>query len=328
MTTEEQNNAFNLLKEKNARHEKILIQAYKSLKQREKESKQLNDELQTSEEELKQTNEELQAINDQLFKQKEELEAAKIQLLTMNNNLENLVKERTGKLRLTIEKLNKTVSELDRFVYSASHDLSAPLKSILGLVDIARKDPDKNHTEKYHKYIEKSIHILEEVIKSLISYSRNSLLKVKHEPLNLFELVNEVAGELAFLPMSDAIEIIVKINKDQCIESDRQRLKVVLHNLVNNSIKYADSDKTNPYVRVGFTKCEDHYEISIKDNGMGIAPEQMDKIFEMFYRGTEKSQGSGLGLFIVKETLSALDGKIEVNSEIGKETQFIINLPW
>lgn len=71
----------------------------------------------------------------------------------MNNNLENLVKERTGKLSQTIAKLNKTVSELDRFVYSASHDLSAPLKSILGLLDIARKDPDKSHTDKYHNYI-------------------------------------------------------------------------------------------------------------------------------------------------------------------------------
>lgn len=150
---------------------------------------------------------------------------------------------------------------------------------------------------------------------------------MNHEPLNLFELVNEVADELAFLRLPDTLEIIIEINKDQIVESDRQRLKVVLQNLLNNSIKYADHEKPNPYVRVGFTKNEDHYEISIIDNGLGISPEQIDKIFEMFYRGTEKSEGSGLGLFIVKETLSALNGKIEVNSESGKETQFIVSLP-
>jgi signal transduction histidine kinase len=327
MNIEEQNNAFILLKEKYARHEQILIQAYKSLKLKEKESNELNNRLQESEEELKQINEELHTTNDQLLAQTNELESAKIQLLTMNSNLETLVKKRTSKLRSTIDKLNKTVSDLDRFVYSASHDLSAPLKSILGLLDIARKDPDKSQTHKYHDYIEKSIHILEEVIKSLISYSRNSLLKVNHEPLNLFEIVNEVADELAFLPFSETFEIIIEINQDQIIESDRQRLKVVLHNLLNNSIKYADYEKPNSYVKVGFTKNENGYEISVTDNGMGISPDQIEKIFEVFYRGTEKSEGSGLGLFIVKETLSALDGNIKVSSEIGNETQFIINLP-
>lgn len=327
MNVTEENSAFDLLKEKHARHEKILIQAYNSIKQKEKELNDLNSELQASEEELKQINEELQTANDQLLVQKEELESAKIQLLTMNNNLETLVKDRTDKLRLTIDKLNKSVSELDRFVYSASHDLSAPLKSILGLLDISRKDPDKRHTEKYHYYIEKSIHMLEEVIQSLISYSRNSRLKVKNEPFNLFELVNEVVGELEFLPSSDTLENIIEINKDRIIESDRQRLKVILHNLLNNSIKYADYEKPNSYVWVGFTKNEDQYEIVIKDNGIGIAPEQFEKIFEMFYRGTEKSEGSGLGLFIVKETLSALNGNIKVNSESGNETQFIISLP-
>lgn len=327
MNHKEQNHELNLLKEKNARHEKILIQAYKSLKQKEKEAKELYNDLQESEEELKQMNEELQAANDQLLTQKEELEEAKIKLLAMNNNLESLVKDRTGKLRLTIAKLNKTVTELDRFVYSASHDLSAPLKSILGLLDIGRKDPDKSHTERYYNYIEKSIRILEEVIKSLISYSRNSRLKVVHEPLNLFDLVNEVAGDLAFLPMSNVIEIIIDINKDQIIESDRQRLKAVLHNLLNNSIKYADYKKANSYVGIGFTKHKNHYEVAIRDNGIGISPQQIDKIFDMFYRGTERSEGSGLGLFIVKETLSALHGKVEVNAECGKETQFIISLP-
>jgi signal transduction histidine kinase len=287
----------------------------------------LAEELQKRDEETRQLNEELRAANDQLFSQKEELEFTKIQLLKMNNTLENMVKERTDKLRTTVDKLNKSVSELDRFVYSASHDLSAPLKSILGLLYIARKDPDKTQTEKYLQYIENSIHNLEDVIKSLISYSRNSRMEVKHEPFDLLELINEVITELAFLPSADLLDFRIDITNNEIIHSDRQRLKVVLHNLIGNSVKYADYDKSNPFVQIHYEKAGNDNIIKIKDNGIGIAPEQLDKVFEMFYRGTEKSKGSGLGLFIVKETVSVMNGDLEVRSTPGEETIFTVTLP-
>ncbi len=289
--------------------------------------KTLADELQKRDEETRQLNEELRTANDQLFAQKEELEFTKIQLLKMNNNLENMVKERTEKLRTTVDKLNKSVSELDRFVYSASHDLSAPLKSILGLLHIARKDPDKNQSDKYLQYIENSIHNLEEVIKSLISYSRNSRMEVKHEPMDLLELVNEVIAELAFLPSAELIDFRIDIPDRQKIDSDRQRLKVILHNLIGNSVKYADYDKTNPFVHISFEEASSNYVIRIKDNGIGIAPEQQPRVFEMFYRGTEKSKGSGLGLFIVKETVSVMNGEISVHSTPETDTTFTVVLP-
>jgi signal transduction histidine kinase len=289
--------------------------------------KTLADELQKRDEETRQLNEELRTANDQLFAQKEELELTKIQLLKMNNNLENMVKERTEKLRTTVDKLNKSVSELDRFVYSASHDLSAPLKSILGLLHIARKDPDKNQSDKYLQYIENSIHNLEEVIKSLISYSRNSRMEVKHEPMDLLELVNEVIAELAFLPSAELIDFRIDIPDRQKIDSDRQRLKVILHNLIGNSVKYADYDKTNPFVHISFEEAISNNVIRIKDNGIGIAPEQQPRVFEMFYRGTEKSKGSGLGLFIVKETVSVMNGDISVHSTPETDTTFTVVLP-
>jgi signal transduction histidine kinase len=287
----------------------------------------LAEELQKRDEETRQLNEELRTANDQLFSQKEELEFTKIQLLKMNNTLENMVKERTEKLRTTVDKLNKSVSELDRFVYSASHDLSAPLKSILGLLHIARKDPDKTQTEKYLQYIENSIHNLEGVIKSLISYSRNSRMEVKNEPLDLLELVNEVIAELAFLPSADLLDFRIEIPDKKLIHSDRQRLKVVLHNLIGNSVKYADYDKANPFVHIQYEKDGDDNVIKIIDNGIGIAPEQLERVFEMFYRGTEKSKGSGLGLFIVKETISVMNGDIEVRSTPGEETIFTVTIP-
>lgn len=308
------------LRERDIEQNKVLTESLEKMRNLAKELKQSDDETQ-------QLNEELRSANDQLFAQKEELESAKIQLMHMNNNLENLVKERTEKLKLTVDKLNKSVSELDRFVYSASHDLSAPLKSMLGLLHIARKDPDENQTEKYFDYLEKSIYNLEDVIQSLISYSRNSRLEVKRESIDLKELVNEVISELAFLPMQKSVRFEICIDDQKFIKSDRQRLKVILHNLINNSVKYADYDKSDPHVIIRFEQKADQNVIYIEDNGIGIATDQKEKVFEMFYRGTEKSKGSGLGLFIVHETITALKGSIDVRSTENEGATFYFSFP-
>ena len=289
--------------------------------------KRLSQELKISHDETQQLNEELLASNEQLFEQKEEVEAAQDRLVHMNANLETLVKERTAILGKTVQQLNKTVTELDRFVYSASHDLSAPLKSILGLVNIARIDTDKNNTTEYLQYIENSIHNLEEVIKNLISYSRNTRMKIKRDPFNLYELIQDTIRELTFIPSGTSIKYVVNVPDNEVIVADRQRLKVILHNLINNSIKYADHSKSQPFVEIGFNREDSGYTIYVKDNGLGIEKNHLKKIFTMFYRATEKSHGSGLGLFIVDETVATLNGTIKVNSIPNLETVFSISLP-
>lgn len=287
---------------------------------------QLTRELKESNDQSQQLNEELKAANEQLMSQKEELEAARNKLLDMNANLETLVDKRTKKWKKTVKKLNKTVAKLDRFVYSASHDLSAPLKSVLGLVNIMKLDQEKAYAPGYLNNIENSIKKLEDVIKSLISYSRNNRLEVKKELFNLYNLTTEVMNELAYLPGVEVMDIMIKISPAQMIVTDRQRLKTILHNLINNSIKYADFDKSKPSVIVDFDEDEKWFNIWVRDNGHGIEKTQLKKIFSMFYRGTERSKGSGLGLFIVDETIKALKGKIKVNSEAGKGTEFRVSL--
>lgn len=289
--------------------------------------KQLALDLKESNEETQQLNEELVASNEQLYSQKEKLETVQDELLNLNSNLESQVKKRTKNLDNTVKKLNKTVGELDRFVYSASHDLSAPLKSILGLINILKIDPSKSQLSECLGYIENSIYKLEDVIKSLISYSRNNRLEIKIESFNLCELVNEVVSELAFMPRADSIGFIIDITKTRTISTDRQRLSVILHNLISNSIKYADFDKPEPKVMIGFKHKDEQYKIYVKDNGPGIEKHHLKKIFKMFYRGTEKSTGSGLGLFIANETSAALGGSLKVKSIMGGETEFSVLLP-
>ncbi len=278
--------------------------------------------------EIKHQNDELTSQNDQISSQREQLQKAHKQLREINEQLEKLVDERTEKLTYTIKELDKTVMELDSFVYSASHDLSAPLKSIRGLLQIAKLDKTKTKTEEYFHYIENSIIKLEDVIQSLVEFSRNYHLDVKSEEINLFNLIEEVIKELSFWPDTKKVKFDIKLDKDLYVVSDPQRLKIIFHNIIGNCIKYADCEKDHSYVIIDYKMINRHHQISIRDNGIGIDEKRKEKIFEMYYRATEKSTGSGLGLYIVKETVYKLKGEVEVISEEYKGTEFVLTLPF
>jgi signal transduction histidine kinase/ligand-binding sensor domain-containing protein len=277
--------------------------------------------------EIQAQNEELTAQNDQITMQRENLMAAEQKLKEVNEQLEALVEQRTRKLEETIKQLDKTVTELDRFVYSASHDLSAPLKSVLGLVQIARMEKEAERISEYYNHIEFSVQKLDRVIKSMVEFSRNYHLDVQRSTFNFRDLVSEVLRELAFWPEARKIEFKNTVPENCIMKSDSQRLKVVLHNLISNSVKYADFTKESSYIHIDLHSNGQGNTIMISDNGMGIEQDRQSRIFEMYYRATERSHGSGLGLFIVKEIILKLGGSIGVKSSLGYGSIFVINLP-
>jgi signal transduction histidine kinase len=240
-------------------------------------------------------------------------------LLDINHYSENEIMRKN-------ELLSKTNQELDRFVYSASHDLKAPLSSMQGLIEIAQRTDDPEEVKLCLKMMKDRIHSLDSFILEIIDYSRNSRLEVKKDKFNLLNLAMEVADNLRYAEGFEDIYIKYDIPKEMEIEGDRARLKVVLNNLVGNSFKYHDPLKQNPFIEIRATKKKD-LKIDIIDNGMGIAQEHTSKIFDMFYRASEKSKGSGLGLYIVKETIQKMSGSIKVESELGQTTKFSILLP-
>ncbi|HEX6223820.1 MAG TPA: two-component regulator propeller domain-containing protein, partial [Chryseolinea sp.] len=277
--------------------------------------------------EIQAQNEELTAQNDQIILQRENLIKAEQKLKEANEQLEEQVVQRTKKLEETIMQLDKTVTELDRFVYSASHDLSAPLKSVLGLVQIARLEKETDRVGEYYNHIEFSIQKLDRVIKSMVEFSRNYHLDVQSTDLVFRDLVNEVLRELAFWPEARKISFKNTVAPESVLRTDTQRMKVVLHNLISNSVKYADLTKPDSFIHIDLHQNGSGNTIIISDNGMGIEKERQSRIFEMYYRATDRSQGSGLGLFIVKEIIVKLGGTIEVKSTLGSGSSFIINIP-
>jgi signal transduction histidine kinase len=221
------------------------------------------------------------------------------------------------------QELKRTNVELDRFVYSASHDLRAPLNSIAGLINLQRLDPQSTV---YSEMIQSRVTIMDKFIRDIIDYSRNSRVEVMKEPIRLKSIVQEIIEMLRVSQVTHSIDFQIEMEDSLEIISDLARIRVILNNLISNAIKYADQTKGNSFVRIRAWHEQTRSVISVEDNGIGIEPGLLPKIFEMFYRATTVSTGSGLGLYIVKESLEKVKGTIEVQSEFTKGTTFRIVL--
>lgn len=241
---------------------------------------------------------------------------------------EKLVKKQL-ELELKVEELYKTNSELDRFVYSTSHDLRAPLKSMLGLIGIVKEKEEPSNVDQLKRLdmLNKSVVKLDAFIEDILNYSRNSRVEAVKEEINFAEIIQEVRNNHRYIEGADEIEFEVEICQKQKFISDSNRINVIFNNLISNAIKYKDASKKESFVRI-FVECDiEKAIIMIEDNGIGIAKEKQDKVFDMFYRATKLSTGSGLGMYIVKETLDKLSGRITLLSQLDKGTKFTIELP-
>ncbi|MEQ9592502.1 MAG: HAMP domain-containing sensor histidine kinase [Cyclobacteriaceae bacterium] len=222
--------------------------------------------------------------------------------------------------------LKKTNEELDRFVYSASHDLRSPLSSIKGLVNIIQIDKQGDR-EEYLKKIQERIEVMDQFIQEITNYSRNSRLIVSAEYFLMKPLVENVISSLRYADQGEQINFRMLIDDDLAIRSDPHRLRIILNNLISNAIKYADHRKDNPAVEISATLADSQVTITVKDNGIGIHAEHLKMIFNMFYRATEQSKGSGLGLYIAQEAVAKLKGEMGVTSEIDLGSTFSLIIP-
>lgn len=235
--------------------------------------------------------------------------------------------ELTAQKRI-IEKANQQLTlanhEMDRFVYSVSHDISAPLKSIKGLIAIGRLE---NESFPYLNRIETSVQKLEDFVGEVLDHSRTSRKEVQYEEVNLGSLIHDITDNLKYLDNYSGIKFTIDL-KCESLFTDRFLIKVGVGNLLSNAIKYQKKRlEAPPEIKIESWKQNNQLNIKITDNGEGIATTYKDKIFEMFYRGTTNSTGSGLGLFIAKEAVEKLNGKIEFISEYGVGSEFTIIIP-
>jgi len=265
---------------------------------------------------------------------------AQNKLLEFNENLETMVQERTRalneeiatrkdaeeKIQRTNTELSKRNTELDNFVYSVSHDLRAPIASVLGLINLAKKDTDGIMKDRYLDMIHQSALQQDHFIKEILDQSRNSRLEVKREEIQFEPLIDETFNQLKFATSTgQSVEKVIKISQEAPFFSDRWRLKVILNNIISNAIRYRNGK--DPVIKVNVEIRGHLATLAIEDNGKGIEKDHLPNIYKMFYRATDDGAGSGLGLYIVKEAIDKLNGHIDIESEVGRGTTVKLAIP-
>ena len=223
--------------------------------------------------------------------------------------------------------LLKVNQELDNFVYRVSHDLRAPISSLLGLAEIISGEQDISRVKELLLLVKKTLEKQDRFIKDILDYSRNSRQEVQTEQINFNELLEEIFSQYAFSSQLEKVEYSFTVDQEASFETDRYRLRVVLNNLIANAFKYLKYYKKNAFVRVRVKVSQVNATIVVEDNGIGIEQKHLDKVFNMFYRATDQQPGSGLGLYLVKETITKLQGKISLSSHLGGGTTVTVVIP-
>ncbi len=240
---------------------------------------------------------------------------------------ERLRKQIEIELHQQFEDLQKTNYELDHFVYSVSHDLRAPLASILGLVSVAELEELTPSHKGYLQMIRSSINRLDGFIRDILDYSRNSRVEPCVSQISFNEIIFDSQDRLSMVSGADRLHVTLEMIGDVPFFSDKSRIEIIVTNLLSNAIKYQDIEKESSEILIQIKTSEEKACLSFSDNGIGIKDEYVDKIFNIFFRASEKSKGSGLGLYIVKEAVLKLGGTISVQSKIGVSTVFEISIP-
>ncbi len=222
--------------------------------------------------------------------------------------------------------LTKVNRELDSFVYRVSHDLRAPLVSLLGLVSIIRMEESEEKKGRYMELMEKSIHKLDSFILDIMNYSRNTRIQLSSEAVHLRAVAEEIIESLRY-SQEGFLHIENFVPNDLMIHTDPQRLRPILNNLISNAIRYRDQEKPSQMVRIAAARLGDQVQIEVSDNGIGIAEEHQSQVFNMFFRASRQSEGSGIGLYIVQETVGKLRGQIRLRSQLGEGSTFTLVLP-
>jgi signal transduction histidine kinase len=233
------------------------------------------------------------------------------------------------KSKQEIETKNKDLTivnkELDRFVYSASHDLRSPISSLKGLVDIMKTEEDPEEVKSYLEMMQSVLDKQDQFIKDIIDYSRNKRTKDVIKKVSLVQIVNDSIAQLQYIEEVKKINITKELLVDKMF-SDNLRLKIIINNLLSNAIKYADFEKEKSFISIKTYPSNNAFIIEIEDNGIGISKQYLDRIFDMFFV-TNKNKGTGLGLYIVKESVEKMHGTIRVESKIHSGSKFIVTIP-
>ncbi len=265
-----------------------------------------------------------EAMIENLARQNEELTLQEEQLRQSNleeQKMHKLLEEER-------EQLTERNFELDQIIYKTSHDVRSPITSMMGLVEILKEEKDLSRIAEYVGFLEKRIYDLDRFTKSMLNYGKAQRAELERDKIEFATMFNSCFLELQYHPNYEKLHKKVEIkNPEIPFFTDAFRLKIILSNLISNAVKYQNLYHIHSFLKINVEIQATCANIILQDNGIGIPPQYLDKVFDMFFRATDKSEGSGLGMYIVKQTLKKLGGNVKIESEMGKGTNIFIHLP-
>ncbi len=228
-----------------------------------------------------------------------------------------------------INKLAQANNVIDKFINSCSHSMRGPLKTIRGLVNLISEGDFSEIKNNSHvlELIQNTANQMEHILTELEQFLENSKKELKVEQVDIGEIINGLQEQFRAELEERSIKISFRANKDVVLFTDKERLTTILLHILSNAINFYDPGKMNRTIFIDARIFSSSYEIAVKDNGMGIARECLSKIFQLFYKGTEKSKGAGIGLYVVKEVIQKMRGLVSVQSQVNIGSTFLVWLP-
>jgi hypothetical protein len=222
--------------------------------------------------------------------------------------------------------LTQANQHLGEFIFKTSHDLKAPLNSALGLLTLAEASSEEDRA-RYLQLTQATLQKMNNLIDELNRFHEVEKMAVLSKPIDSDSFFSQEIDLLRNQPGAHGIQFQLDINASSQLYSDPVRMQSIFTNILSNSIKYMDPAKQEKFIRINVNVDVYACSISVQDNGIGIKRKHLEQIFEKFFRVNREIEGTGLGLHIVKDTLRRIGGSIEVQSEHGKGTTFLIHIP-
>jgi len=225
------------------------------------------------------------------------------------------------------QKLKKLHSEMNQFVYSLSHELRGPLMSISGVSKLAKIEITDPNVLEYFDMIETATAKLDDYIYKMLDFYRSTKIEHKVTEIQFEEVINQqmVAYNQKFDLTNFQLEI--HINQSTPFYSDDSKIRVILNNLFANAVQFQKNQSNTHRIAITIDVFDSFAKLEVKDNGIGIEERFLEDVFNQFSRATQKNVGTGLGLYMVKEAVEQMGGKIELKSTIDEGTEVKVILP-
>lgn len=276
----------------------------------------------------------LEKANEDLKDEILQREAREQEIAALNQNLEKRIQERTQELEVRTQEAEVANEAKSRFLAAVSHELRTPLNAIIGFADLLQEDVATLSPEeqvKDLKRISTAAHHLLTLINGILDLSKmaSQELQVYFEPFEVRPVLKTITEMVVPLAEKNhnTTQIEIELPEDFSLNSDAQRLQQILLNLLSNAHKFTHQGQV--FLRLKLT--DQHLQIEVQDNGIGMSEESVKHIFEAFYQAdnsySRAYQGTGLGLSLVHHMVELLQGQIEVKSSLQQGSLFRVLLP-